>query len=156
MCDISSENYGKYDRQSSHNESARSLLSAFPFTPTQFTKGRGSPSILSESSLFSSQMSFADDEDVVIKKTRNSRKRSNYYGNKRKKSVRNSRSNVSDGNHTDNDDNDKNDISNDKNYCNNDDENNHDHNEKGDRNDRNVRKERRASIVSKDDEEIKI
>ena len=82
VCDISSENYGKSDRQSSHNHSTRSLISAFPFTPTQFTKEkeRGSPSILSESSLFSSQMSYADDEDVVMKKSK-SRSRSDEYEN---------------------------------------------------------------------------
>jgi hypothetical protein len=145
VCDISSENYGKYGRQSSHNHSSRSLISAFPFTPTQFTKEkeRGSPSILSESSLFSSQMSFADDEDVVIKKSRNSRKRSNYYGDKRKKSGRN---NVSDDNHVNNNNND---IK----YGNNEKDDKNDRNE---RNERNERKERRTSIVSKDDEEVKM
>lgn len=122
------------------------MISAFPFTPTQFTKEkeRGSPSILSESSLFSSQMSYADDEDVVIKKSRNGRKRSNYHSDKRKKSV--VRNNVSDDNHIENNNNDKNDV----NYGN-DDKN--DHNEKDERSGRN---ERRASIVSKDDDEVKL
>ena len=129
VCDISSESYGKYDRHL-HNQSVKSIYSAFPLTPANFTKERGSPSILSDESLFSSQMSYADDENVARKKNKFSSKKSSYY-NKRKKFIRSSETKVNDSttidNHVDN----------------------HDEDEKDERKER---KERRASVVSKEEE----
>ena len=140
MCDISSENYGNYDKHL-HNESAKSICSAFPLTSTHFTKDRGSPSILSNESLFSSQKSDADDENFQEKKNKFLRKKPSYYNNKKKKNLKNSENNKNDDdNYIDNSDNHEMD----------------DRNERNDRNDRNERNERRTSIVSKEEEEVKI
>lgn len=151
VCDISSENYGKnYNKQFSnlnlHNESSKSICSAFPITPTYFTstsrnrntytKQCKSPSILSdESSLLSSQLSYADDRNKIQKNKKISRKKKSYY-NLKKKNFKNSLNCKIDDEDNVDDDND-------------DDMNNHRKEE------RNERKERRASIVSKE-EEVKI